>query len=1070
MEPSKLCQDIGSKDELPVPGDTNHASEQKNPASKLHSVINESKVVESICDILGIKFTSKAEFLRTLGNVSPENFTNQAVCEIWMQVFKTNQKKNTLNVSWVEIKEAIASMYSVNLSSMPNSYIRKAFEDVKNERRYLLPRKHLSVFKDFMSKQWKLPATKVYQKKASSDKKCGPVKNSVEDSLRVTEVESFTSQSETKALSKLGKEYNLLVKAYATLEIENKQLKAKNNNLKEENATLRKKITAWNPKRTNQALKRKQQSISSWVTKYRMLKCNYQNEVNEKIKDLRGSLQKVKGAAKKKVKRLKAKQQSQTITQDQLTQNLAKELQQARIQEEHCRKDINFWQNEAVEAQERLDDKVQDLLPTKLDGKSYTHEIREASYFLQDVGVSQKNVSKALKAVVKSITGKELCGPLPSYGTQNTFTKEMKSLSRQQIASLVKESKNLTLKYDGTTKKVGHLVETEIEADGRTFLIGMKQQNGGTADEYVNSIKQSLNAIESESGTGNAKVGTRIVNTMTDRCKTNDAVDKKLEDQLGQKLNSFRCAMHPLDGMAKQCEKVVKSFEEEMKVHEKKKTEKYPFQHRAESNTQATVRCASKLFYDPQFNCGENLIAHLKAKGKVPHEISNGNTVYHRFVGNRFHIFFLDSGLLYHYTNSVQEFFSLVCPPQNVVQQAIMNALKLECLQVTLRALGIIGKCVTGPWMRLLGQNKTILEMNGFYAEAQGKLLMWSNNAHSLLSLHPPSVFESVPVKQDVVLESLLTPTSLNEITVKLLANFCGAILVLIERQLCSQLPGGIFWKAGDDIEQQAKSCSATNISGERNFARADQVLYHAKNASAGHVESKVMFRANNTVKWLTERDVNDKKHHIHQAIKGARAISKEEKVRKAELSKQIRERIKLARHKQQSKDDSDRGKVEQWFMLVYSHGGVWLTPQDVKENTNNLLKTKAKLLLKAQINIRIKVLKCVPDKENKVLLSKATVTDLQRYMVSLLSIEVPEEAHDMIDIIASPESLVGMLFVHQWIVDDQRLSFDGNIVEYSKASGMFTILYEEEIDPTYMSPGELITDVVRGDLELCQA
>ena len=66
--------------------------------------------------------------------------------------------------------------------------------------------------------------------------------------------------------------------------------------------------------------------------------------------------------------------------------------------------------------------------------------------------------------------------------------------------------------------------------------------------------------------------------------------------------------------MAKECEK---SFEE-MKVNENKKTDKYPFQHRAESNTQATVRCASQLFYDPQFNCDENLVAHLKAKGKVP--------------------------------------------------------------------------------------------------------------------------------------------------------------------------------------------------------------------------------------------------------------------------------------------------------------------------------------------------------------------------------------------------------------------------------------------------------------------
>ena len=53
--------------------------------------------------------------------------------------------------------------------------------------------------------------------------------------------------------------------------------------------------------------------------------------------------------------------------------------------------------------QEKLDEKVPDDLATKIDGKTYTKEIREASYFLQDVGVSQRNVSKTLRAVVRSV-------------------------------------------------------------------------------------------------------------------------------------------------------------------------------------------------------------------------------------------------------------------------------------------------------------------------------------------------------------------------------------------------------------------------------------------------------------------------------------------------------------------------------------------------------------------------------------------------------------------------------------------------------------------------------------------
>ena len=106
-------------------------------------------------------------------------------------------------------------------------------------------------------------------------------------------------------------------------------------------------------------------------------------------------------------------------------------------------------------------------------------------------------------------------------------------------------------------------------------------------------------------------------------------------------------------------------------------------------------------------------------------------------------------------------------------------------------------------------------------------------------------MFETIPIKEDAVLESLLVPTIFNQVTVKVLEKFCAAILVVLERQLHSQLPGGVFWEESNDVQQQAMSCSATNISGERNFARTDQVFHHAKNASAGHVESKVMFRAN---------------------------------------------------------------------------------------------------------------------------------------------------------------------------------------------------------------------------------
>lgn len=70
--------------------------------------------------------------------------------------------------------------------------------------------------------------------------------------------------------------------------------------------------------------------------------------------------------------------------------------------------------------------------------------------------------------MVHSVTGQELgpmtreLGPMPSVATQNNMTFEMKSLSRQQVAEAPANTSDTTLKYNGKTKKLGHLVETEI--------------------------------------------------------------------------------------------------------------------------------------------------------------------------------------------------------------------------------------------------------------------------------------------------------------------------------------------------------------------------------------------------------------------------------------------------------------------------------------------------------------------------------------------------------------------------------------------------------------------------------
>ena len=96
---------------------------------------------------------------------------------------------------------------------------------------------------------------------------------------------------------------------------------------------------------------------------------------------------------------------------------------------------------------------------------------------------------------MKTVTGAEVEGPLPSYSTNNNMCKEMKVVARHQVAEALKGQTNLTLKYDGTTKTVGHLVETEIATVKQILLVGLSQQGGGIAVEYADTMWHNIGAI-----------------------------------------------------------------------------------------------------------------------------------------------------------------------------------------------------------------------------------------------------------------------------------------------------------------------------------------------------------------------------------------------------------------------------------------------------------------------------------------------------------------------------------------------------------------------------------------------
>ena len=109
--------------------------------------------------------------------------------------------------------------------------------------------------------------------------------------------------------------------------------------------------------------------------------------------------------------------------------------------------------------------------------------------------------------------------------------------------------------------------------------------------------------------------------------------------------------------MVKECEKEIKPFESSITDFNTNQS-KMPYLYRGESFTQGLVRVTSKIFHSTQYSCERELTRYIQDSGL------NERPVYHRFAGNRFQICFVNAGLLYFYSDHINDFFSSIFSPK----------------------------------------------------------------------------------------------------------------------------------------------------------------------------------------------------------------------------------------------------------------------------------------------------------------------------------------------------------------------------------------------------------------------
>ena len=150
-----------------------------------------------------------------------------------------------------------------------------------------------------------------------------------------------------------------------------------------------------------------------------------------------------------------------------------------------------------------------------------------------------------------------------------------------------------------------------------------------------------------------------------------------------------------------------------------------------------------------------------------------------------------------------------------------------------IRALGIVGKLITGHYFRIVGEIDSILELNPHLHQLQISLQCYCQDASPLLEGENTFDLNVAPIDKSIVYDSLLEADDqeFQILTQQALELICSALLCL-ERQCEDQLPGGKYWSPDEKLTAQAKSVPTSNIASERDFAVFDVLLTQQSSSS----------------------------------------------------------------------------------------------------------------------------------------------------------------------------------------------------------------------------------------------
>lgn len=338
---------------------------------------------------------------------------------------------------------------------------------------------------------------------------------------------------------------------------------------------------------------------------------------------------------------------------------------------------------------------------TKTNSGKYVDSIRKSVYFCTRKQVPIASVSCVIGYLSKQLFGFDL-SPLPSTGSVFNMTNEMRVLSMVQAADAVLKSQYVNLGWDATSIDAKHVNEVHVNTDSGSFLLDVGVLAGGTAADYMGHIQHAIEETVRaycevvplrEFDDVLADIKTRVTSAISDRAIVNHSVIKELEKYLGHEIIELNCNVHPLDSLSAAFRKLSKLFEQE---HGIQATPYY-----SDSILVRVVLNVSKMRFKQGKGDPNGMRAFFELKN-----IDRQLIV--RYIGNRFHVLFQLCESIYFLRPDLVDYLETYCSKNAKYRSDILSDLSLEFVLMEMQVGGLLGKTITGPWMKCLYRNSSL--------------------------------------------------------------------------------------------------------------------------------------------------------------------------------------------------------------------------------------------------------------------------------------------------------------------------------------------------------------------------